>query len=545
MLILLGALTKSAQFPFHFWLPQRHGGADAGLGLPAFGDHGEGRRVSAGAPVAGAWRAPTNGSGSSALRAWRRFCSAPIFAIFQQDLKGLLAYSTISHLGLITLLLGLGSPLGAVAAIFHMMNHATFKASLFMAAGIIDHETGTRDMRRLSGLFRYMPITATLAMVASAAMAGVPLLNGFLSKEMFFAEARRDPRQLVLDTVAPYVAVAGQRVCASPIPCASSIRLLRAAAGGSAARRRTSRRSGCACRSMFLVLACLVVGIIPAVTIGPISAHRRAHPCWAPRRPTYSLAVWHGFTLPLIMSASRWSAAPCSIWRCESYLQRQPDRPAAASPPRRASASSSACWSCCRWRWARPLETAAGHATACSRNCDPARWRRRRRGAGSARYSAASACDGSAWRVDRSGVRAGLAGRHRLRRRRGLPGQVPSAGGAYAAGRRRACHLHHLRLVFRARSGADPAARRDRDDGADSARPALAAQALRGHDTGSAPSATLRCAARATSPSPSSPGAGLATLAYAVMTRAAARHDRAASSSSTPTPKAAAAMSST
>src|SRR5690606_32055216 len=96
--------------------------------------------------------------------------------------------STISHLGLITLLLGLNSPLAAVAAVFHIMNHATFKASLFMAAGIIDHETGTRDIRRLDGLYRLMPITGTLAMVASAAMAGVPLMNGFLSKEMFFAE---------------------------------------------------------------------------------------------------------------------------------------------------------------------------------------------------------------------------------------------------------------------------------------------------------------------------------------------------------------------
>ena len=76
------------------------------------------------------------------------------FAMFQHDLKGLLAYSTISHLGLITALVGLGSPLAAVAAIFHIVNHATFKASLFMAAGIIDHETGTRDMRRLSGLLR-------------------------------------------------------------------------------------------------------------------------------------------------------------------------------------------------------------------------------------------------------------------------------------------------------------------------------------------------------------------------------------------------------
>ena len=69
-----------------------------------------------------------------------------------------------------------------------MMNHATFKASLFMAAGIVDHETGTRDLKRLSGLAHAMPLTATVALVAAAAMAGVPLLNGFLSKEMFFAE---------------------------------------------------------------------------------------------------------------------------------------------------------------------------------------------------------------------------------------------------------------------------------------------------------------------------------------------------------------------
>ena len=112
-------------------------------------------------------------------------------AIFQHDLKGLLAYSTVSHLGLATALLGLNSPLALVAAVFHVMNHATFKASLFMAAGIIDHESGTRDIRRLSGLYRFMPITATLAMVAAAAMAGVPLLNGFLSKEMFFSESLR------------------------------------------------------------------------------------------------------------------------------------------------------------------------------------------------------------------------------------------------------------------------------------------------------------------------------------------------------------------
>ncbi|MDC6690147.1 proton-conducting transporter membrane subunit, partial [Leclercia adecarboxylata] len=110
-------------------------------------------------------------------------------AIFQHDLKGLLAYSTISHLGLITMLFGLSAPMAVVAGVFHILNHDTFKASLFMAAGIIDHETGTRDMRKLGGLRKLMPITGALAIIASLAMAGIPLLNGFLSKEMLFAEA--------------------------------------------------------------------------------------------------------------------------------------------------------------------------------------------------------------------------------------------------------------------------------------------------------------------------------------------------------------------
>src|SRR5690606_19579466 len=135
------------------------------------------------------------------------FVLAAFMAIFQQDLKGLLAYSTISHLGLVTLLIGLDTRHAIVAAIFHMMNHATFKASLFMAAGLIDHETGTRDLRRLSGLRRLMPITSTLAMVAAASMAGVPLLNGFLSKEMFFAETVTRHTGSMLDTALPYVAI--------------------------------------------------------------------------------------------------------------------------------------------------------------------------------------------------------------------------------------------------------------------------------------------------------------------------------------------------
>ena len=149
-----------------------------------------------------------------------------------------------------------------VAAIFHIMNHATFKASLFMAAGIIDHETGTRDIRRLSGLYRSMPITATLAMVAAGAMAGVPLLNGFLSKEMFFAEALEAARRSLLDR--SYWSRCWRAASASPIRCGSSTGVLRPAAATDLPR--TAARAavaGCAFRSSSWSSLCLVVGIVP------------------------------------------------------------------------------------------------------------------------------------------------------------------------------------------------------------------------------------------------------------------------------------------
>ena len=180
VLIAVGALTKSAQFPFHFWLPHAMAAptpVSAYLHSAAMVKLGVFLLARLWPVLAGTdewiWIIGTAGLATLLVGAYT--------AIFQHDLKGLLAYSTISHLGLITVLLGLNSPLALVAAVFHIMNHATFKASLFMAAGIIDHETGTRDIRRLSGLYRFMPITATLAMVAAAAMAGGPLVTGFLS----------------------------------------------------------------------------------------------------------------------------------------------------------------------------------------------------------------------------------------------------------------------------------------------------------------------------------------------------------------------------
>jgi multicomponent K+:H+ antiporter subunit A len=299
-LILLGAFTKSAQFPFQFWLPNAmaaptpvsaylHSATMVKLGIFLLARLWH--------PLAGTqlwfWLVGSVGLVTLLLGAWA--------ALFQRDLKGVLAYSTISHLGLIVLLLGLNSPLAAVAAVFHLMNHATFKASLFMAAGIIDHETGTRDIRRLSGLFRLMPITGTLALVATAAMAGVPLLNGFLSKEMFFAET------VFVDAI-PAVQW-GLPVAATLAGMGSVAYSLRFAAGvffGPASALSSPRAPEEPPKWMrvpveVLVLACLVVGIAPAASIAPVLDAACRQVVGGPP-PAYSLQIWHGFTPPVFMS---------------------------------------------------------------------------------------------------------------------------------------------------------------------------------------------------------------------------------------------------
>ncbi|MBB3962897.1 multicomponent K+:H+ antiporter subunit A [Rhizobium metallidurans] len=323
--ILLGALTKSAQFPFHFWLPNA---MSAPTPVSAFLHSAT--MVKAGVfllvrfwPVLSGtyewfWILGVAGMSTLLLGAY--------FAIFQRDLKGLLAYSTISHLGLITTLLSLGSPLATVAAIFHMLNHATFKASLFMAAGIIDHETGTRDMRRLSGLFRFMPITATLAIVASAAMAGVPLLNGFISKEMFFAEAVETNADSILDRILPYVAT-----LAGAFSVAYSLRFIHTVFFGPPPTDLPIARPHEPPRWMrfpieFLVVLCLVVGIVPALSIGPF-LHSAVVSVLGKDTPQYSLALWHGFSVPLLMSVIALIAGTAIYVVLKGYLSRCDDGP--------------------------------------------------------------------------------------------------------------------------------------------------------------------------------------------------------------------------
>lgn len=198
-LILLGAFTKSAQFPFHIWLPTA---MEAPTPVSAYLHSAT--MVKAGiylvarfTPVFGGedtWFWLVTSVGLITLF-WGSFT-----AVRQTDLKALLAYSTVSQLGMIMSMFGISSlalnsgfraesvlfSQAAFAALFHLVNHSTFKGALFMVVGIVDHELGTRDIRRLGGLATLMPITFTIAIVGAFSMAGLPPFNGFLSKEMFF-----------------------------------------------------------------------------------------------------------------------------------------------------------------------------------------------------------------------------------------------------------------------------------------------------------------------------------------------------------------------
>ena len=322
-LVLLGAFTKSAQFPFHFWLPHAMAAptpvsaylhsatmVKAGIFLLA-----RFYPVLAGTDL---WFYLVTAAGMATLL-W-----GAVWALFQHDLKGLLAFSTISHLGLITLLFGLNSPLAAVAGVFHIINHATFKAGLFMAAGIIDQQTGTRDMRRINGLWKYMPYTAVLAMVASAAMAGVPLLNGFLSKEMFFTETLQSDQLGALSWLLPLGATLG-----GVFSVAYSARFIHDVFFNGEPVNLPKFPPHEPPRYMkvpveILVALCVAVGVLPAITVSGLLAVAGSATLGG-ELPEYHLSIWHGFNVPLLMSVVA-LVGGVAVYSLRRWLYTQYDR---------------------------------------------------------------------------------------------------------------------------------------------------------------------------------------------------------------------------
>lgn len=310
-LVLLGAFTKSAQFPFQFWLPHAMAAP-----TPVSAYLHSATMVKAGIflmarlhpAIAGSelWSVivPLVGSVTLLYGAW--------FALFKTDLKAILAFSTISHLGLITVLLGIGSPMAVLAALFHIINHATFKAALFMSAGIIDHEAGTRELKQLGGLRKAMPVTAVLTILASASMAGVPLFNGFLSKEMFFTETLATPVLGGLSWLIPALATVG-----GILSVAYSIRLVHAVFYKPAkeASPKTPHEPPYLMRLPveILVVLCVVVGVFPAFFATNLLGLATQAVLGEPL--DFHLAIWHGVNLPLVMSMIAFAVGALLYWR--------------------------------------------------------------------------------------------------------------------------------------------------------------------------------------------------------------------------------------
>ncbi len=197
LLIAFSGFTKAAQFPFHFWLPEAMAAATP---VSAF--------LHAAAVVkAGVYLLIRFSTIFDGVPAWNTTLlvvglftalMSATFAITKTDLKHLTAYSTVSHLGWIVAAIGVGGTLGIAAALVHTLAHALFKSSLFMLIGVVDHETGTRDMRRLGKLYDKMPFTFASMCVAAASMAAVPPLFGFVSKESILEAFHSTPYGVIL-----------------------------------------------------------------------------------------------------------------------------------------------------------------------------------------------------------------------------------------------------------------------------------------------------------------------------------------------------------
>ncbi len=297
VLILIGAFTKSAQFPFHFWLPHAMAAptpvsaylhsatmVKAGLFLMA-----RMWPVLAGTPE---WFYIVATTGLITM------VMAAKIALFKDDLKALLAFSTVSHLGLITMLLGFGTPEAATVAVFHIINHATFKAALFMSAGIVDHETHTRDIKRLGGLRHLMPITFTIVCVAALSMAGIPPLNGFLSKELMLEETVHTV-WAGNHWVMPVLATIG-----AMFSVAYSFRLIAHTFFGPVRDDYPSKPHdpgfGMWAAPAFLAVLVVAIGVMPMTTVGDL-VRTTASAVIGGEAEVY-ISHWHGFVPALWMS---------------------------------------------------------------------------------------------------------------------------------------------------------------------------------------------------------------------------------------------------
>lgn len=294
LLVLVGSFTKSAQFPFHFWLP-----AAMEAPSPVSAYLHSATMVKAGVyllarlgPVLGGtaawWYLVTLGGLATML-------AGGYLALTDSDLKRVLAYSTVSALGVMVMLVGLGTPQAIQAAVVFLAAHALYKAALFMVAGAVDHHTGTRDVDRLGGLWRALPLTAAAAVLASLSMAGIAPLVGFVAKEMLL--------QATLDSPAAWWLVPGSVVTGALFVAVACIAGYRVFFRRSAAEANPPHHGPARLWPGPLLLAGtgLALGLSPTLAeplLGSAAVAVLAGPA-----PPPAFALWHGFNTALALSA--------------------------------------------------------------------------------------------------------------------------------------------------------------------------------------------------------------------------------------------------
>jgi multicomponent Na+:H+ antiporter subunit A len=295
LLVLAGAFTKSAQVPFHFWLPNAMVAP-----TPVSAYLHSATMVKAGiyllarlTPVLGGteiWQIALTTVGATTM------IVGAFLALRQTDLKLILAYLTVSALGILVLCIGLGTSEAIIAAMVFLLAHALYKGPLFLVAGIIDHETGTRDVRQLGGLRSAMPITAIIAGLAALSLAALPPAFGFIGKELLLEASLKTeagaglPMIALVLTSIVFVAAAGILVLAPFF----------------GKKTATPKRAHEAPPTLWLppmLLACsgIVFGVMPSLVEGPLL--RSAVQAIVRGSVTFHLALWHGFNLPLALSA--------------------------------------------------------------------------------------------------------------------------------------------------------------------------------------------------------------------------------------------------
>jgi multicomponent Na+:H+ antiporter subunit A len=295
-LVLFAAFTKSAQFPFHFWLPNA---MQAPTPVSAYLHSAT--MVKAGVylvarmtPIAGGTLLWT---GTITVVAVLTMLVGALRAMFETDLKRILAYSTISALGILMLLFASGAPQAVAAGLTYLIAHAGYKGALFLVAGTLEHEAGSRDAAMLAGLRGSMPMTALAAALAAASMAGIPLFAGFIAKEQLY-DVLRMPEWSGLTT---FILVAVAVAASACLGAAGLIAGIKPFVGPSTpAPVHGDTPVALWLGPLALGLTGLVLGSFPGLTDTPVALAVAAVSGTA---PTMTFALWHGFTVTLALSA--------------------------------------------------------------------------------------------------------------------------------------------------------------------------------------------------------------------------------------------------